>query len=134
MTVTSAFESMSEAVCERAHACRETSTVPSPFFEALFGADAEQCTARVSLGTEPGKYRESVDAGRIVFDADAAVRCLDAMEAVACAEFWSDTGWSSACEQVFVGQVANGSACTLDDDCADAASSCDAERHICDVP
>jgi hypothetical protein len=82
---------------------------------------------------DPGQFdvRRAVDAvaaGRLVYDADEAARCVARPEAIGCydAPFGGD-----ACAHVLVGLVAQGGSCTTNLECADHATcdqaTCDAQ-------
>lgn len=71
-------------------------------------------------------YRTAIESGTIVYDAAAAADCLAAYEGLDC-EIVGGTalGWAhiARCSRIFVGQVAVGGACELDEEC-DEGSFC----------
>ena len=50
---------------------------------------------------------------------------------VTCTQYWAGEGEPVECETTFVGQVADGDACTIDDDCAVDTSYCDETTNVC---
>lgn len=81
------------------------------------------------------KLDASVTAGRIKYNANDYDTCVDALEAQTCNQFFRQNGETAvdpaACNTASVGQVATGSACTIDDDCATVGDDCDATAHTC---
>lgn len=72
------------------------------------------------------ELRDSLDAGRVTFNADAFNNCLDALLAPdgSCAMYVDKYPWTDACkEQPWVGTVAVGGACFFNHDCAGAPKS-----------
>lgn len=62
------------------------------------------------------RYQASADAGRIAYDQDALSGCLAAIRAMTCAEL--EGAEPPACAAVFTATVADGDACSMDEDCA----------------
>ena len=84
-------------------------------FEVMFGED---CLESYTLLYEVlgADIQRSIDAGHLSFDAVEAQRCIDALAASECG---ADPG--SACDEVLIGQVPVGGACTNSDECENGA-------------
>lgn len=96
-------------------ACR-TDCSERAAFEFVFDVECLEIYTLVydSLGAS---LRRSLDAGTTSFDTPAAQRCVDELSATAC----GTTPVVSACDEVFVGQVPLGGACTESGECAGSA-------------
>lgn len=125
-------------------ACAEPS--PSTFgadFEASLCRWATGCSAFVDAAQcrealvweELGRFdylTQSVADGRTAFDAEAAGRCLNQIEELACEEsalnriLFDDglRGGPAACQQVYVGKVRNYDPCLSSEECAGANAVC----------
>jgi hypothetical protein len=61
--------------------------------------------------------------------------CLAAIEAATCDEFFEQNGAVAEsppeCDTTFVGTVATGGSCTLDEDCAVDGDACSPETMLC---
>jgi hypothetical protein len=125
LTVAEAFEESVRITCEKAHECRDSFPGQPADFEAEFGTTVDACIAMLSTDTQQAEYEASVAAGRIVFDPQDAAVCLASFEDITCTELWNGADFAPECETTFVGQVPDGQACTIDDDCANDTSSCD---------
>lgn len=108
-------EDYEEALCEWATGCRA--------FE-----DVKQCRKALVWDSQ-ARFSYMVDAiaaGRSRFDADAALRCLDAIEAQSCDEgtltaLLFSSGFQAApaaCEAVYAGKVGNYEPCMHSEECA----------------
>jgi len=88
--------------------CGETE---GTYYEVRYGADCLEIYSIVyeSVGAS---IQQSLDAGKMSFDAKEAQRCLDLFKDGACDEA------DRTCEEVFVGKVAVGDACTSSTECA----------------
>jgi hypothetical protein len=88
-----------------------------PFEEIVFGQG--DCVSRTTARFEDGDFiyvQASIDAGRIVFDADAVATCVADIAALSCD--LPTARFPASCEDVLQGQVPTGGACSIDDDCA----------------
>lgn len=85
-------------------------------FETFFGAECLEIYPLV-YETLGASVQRSLDAGTTSFDAAAAKRCVDELAASECGATLS----APACDEVFVGQVPIGGACTESDECAGSA-------------
>lgn len=137
-TVADAFDEAITLRCAKAFECKASyAAAPgsTQTFEQQFGASEADCEAmaRALIGGALPLFEASVSAGRIAYDADDARTCLDAARAETCAQFWGTEPYTepAACDTTFVGTVADGGACTLDDDCKTAGSSCDGTTKVC---
>ena len=120
--------------CSKAHTCRDSFPPNQGFeFTDIYQNTEGECTTffKAQLGEEA--LLASVDAGRILYDgADAAV-CLDFFSKLTCAQFWDPqhTARPTECDTAFIGTVADGSTCTIQDDCAVEQSSCNDTTKLC---
>lgn len=104
-------------LCPKAHACKAEYTPPQGFtFEEIWGADVDSC--RIGF-VSAAQVRGSVEAGRVVFDAEAGRDCLAMLqyESQTCSVFWA-TEDPAVCDTVLVGQVALGGGCDYTLECA----------------
>lgn len=63
-------------------------------------------------------FQASIDAGKLVYDGDAARQCVNALNAMACTDYARDDDpLSRECPDPFMGQVANDMQCKFDDEC-----------------
>jgi hypothetical protein len=73
-----------------------------------------------------------IDAGTVVYHGDKAAQCMNAVAAASCAAWGGSQNIDAtdpSCEQTFSGTVANGTACTDSEECADG--SCDGDPGMC---
>lgn len=118
-----------EVNCTQAHACRGSFPQHSKMFELTYGATSDACIAMTTprFEAKSAQVQASVDAGRIRYHADAAQVCLNALAGLTCSQRWAPADSPvPACEETFVGMMRDGRACEIDEDCAGAASFCDA--------
>jgi len=91
--------------CEKAHACKAQYPGVDAAFELTWSSDLEGCKRLYGWsGAIGGTIEDQVNQGRVAYDADAAVRCLDGLEATTCDELWSPIGAlqePKACDGVF---------------------------------
>lgn len=79
------------------------------------------CEASVDVSV--GSIKNAVDAGKVKYNADKVDACLDALQqAAACtySDLFQNLGGSdipSACQEVFVGTVAEKGSCVIDEEC-----------------
>ncbi len=107
-------QAIAEASCERIVRCLPR--VPSLALErAMITQGGMAACVEVELGegaSDVAAHEASLAAGRVAYDAGAAKECVDTLGS------FCGTGPIAACEQVWVGKVALGGSCLLDDDCA----------------
>jgi hypothetical protein len=91
----------------------------------------EGCAAvlRASLETSVGaRLTGSIEAGRVVFDAEQAANCVRTLEAITCEAYGASQSVLQieglGCDDFLIGQVADGGACALDSDCAQEDRYC----------
>jgi len=90
-------------------------------FVAFFGGDVDTCLDFMETLGEGDEgidsLIESVNAGNTVYDGALARECLDAMESLSCQEVYDNESPVLACDEIFSGLLANGTDCTLDEEC-----------------
>jgi hypothetical protein len=129
LSQTEAFAKIADTFCERAFACEDQASDPLPY------ANVAECTAAFEaiLNEEGAALQASIDAGRISWNEADAAFCAgeisSAINGLTCEEFWSDDNGAlenddPRCEALGEGLVADGDACTIDDDCATSGSEC----------
>jgi hypothetical protein len=89
------------------------------FFDPM-PTNVDECTATYAalINAFFGGTRAAVEAGTVIYDGDAAQRCLDATAAGSCADYAAQLAsdeTSGDCDLAFQGTVANGGACDDDD-------------------
>lgn len=105
--------------CGKAFECCTMAEVSEFFDGAPFTTETE-CTNFyggffMSLAT---MYQASIDAGRLEYNANASQQCVTALRAQACADFARDDDpLKDNCPNPFVGKVANGMSCNMDEEC-----------------
>lgn len=129
----SAAQASIEQTCEQAFECEAEFPDGGTPFEQLFGASVTECIANFSELFDPAEVQASVDAGRIIYDAADAQVCLDAREAITCAQFWGTEMFDPPpeCDTSFVGTVQPGGSCTIEADCAGGAA-CNQDTNVCE--
>lgn len=89
----------------------------------LVGAtDHGACVARAEAAYTNGalpRYQAAIAMGTLTYDGSQAGACVDALRGLGCEAIASRT--PSACDSLFVGHVATGGACALDEECEGAA-------------
>jgi hypothetical protein len=80
--------------------------------------DAAACAATLDalLAGLRADVLAAIDAGRIRYDAAAAARCVDSVEALGCDAL--DVEPPACRAPILIGLVANGDACAIDEECA----------------
>lgn len=125
-----AFDALFMDFCDKAIECKDTAPDGVPEFES-----AAQCVTllKAQLGIDLDAMDASASAGRIEWDADDASYCLSGASttigAASCADFWDDgfeflDNEDARCDDLGMGTVANGGACTIDQDCAAENATC----------
>lgn len=125
LTVSEAFDESVRITCEKAFDCRDSFPGQPADFAAAFGNSVEECRTMLAADSPVADYVASVEAGRIIYNPDNAATCLDSFEGLACDMFWDGGVSDPTCDATFVGQVPDGQACTMDDDCATDTAFCD---------
>ncbi|WP_437672143.1 hypothetical protein [Sorangium sp. So ce131] len=127
-----------DVYCERIFRCCDAAE-QAQLFELLSPKPEtqEECSAELSLllSLFSRQQKESVDAGRQTYDGEKAARCLAEMEGTCEGGLGGDDNPFDAtpeCSTIFVGKVADGGACTDDDDCSGAGSAC--TDDVCTPP
>lgn len=133
LSVAEAFDSALDSSCAKAFECRSTYPGGEANFTAFYGNSEAECRAQLGalIAFQIDAIEESVDAGRIDYDAGDAAACLDQYDDMTCEEAWSTDGReeSAECENAFRGTVPDGGLCTNDMDCAVDGSDC--EDGVC---
>jgi hypothetical protein len=126
------FEDLVDTICGKAFECEGTFPGTPTEFTDQFGADEAACITMYTglIADQVSLYEASVDAGRIAFDNADGQACLAAQAALACDAYW-DAPSAPECDTTFIGQVADGDACTIPDDCASDVSGCDGTTMTC---
>lgn len=74
---------------------------------------------------------EAIEDGRVLYDSEQAVACLEVFENLTCKELYDISHVVWECETIFVGLLEDGEACRADEECAggwcDTNSSCPGE-------
>jgi hypothetical protein len=129
----SAREAIEEGIrqeCEKAHACRDSWPGGFPF-ETLYGNSPAECITNFTGFLDPGAVQQSVDEGRVRYNAGDMRVCLDFIEGLSCEEMWSSERQDpAACDTAFQGTVQENGDCTHFFDCA-GELWCDQEENVC---
>jgi hypothetical protein len=122
-----------EQTCATAFECQAEFPDGGSSFEQLFGTSEAACIAKLEDVFSPADVQASVAAGRIIYDPGDAQVCLDAREAVTCAQFWGTDPLQlpPECETAFVGTVPTGGTCTIELDCA-GGGTCNDQTQVCE--
>jgi hypothetical protein len=122
-----AFDQSIEDSCAQAHACRDSFPADQGFeFEDIYQDSVDACVTFLGglFGYDGGDVQAAADAGTLEYNADDASECLAYFDGLSCEEFWTPTEEPpAACDDAFVGTVANGDACEIDLECE--AGSCE---------
>ncbi|UJR80023.1 hypothetical protein [Sandaracinus amylolyticus] len=100
-----------EATCATIERCYGPDLV-----EALAGPDCVGSAQRTLEQASLPQIEAAIAAGTVQYDGAAARECVDAVADASCAAI--DRASLPACEDAFVGTVAAGGACALDEECA----------------
>jgi hypothetical protein len=102
------------ATCSVIAACYGTGV-----FSLVAGVSSQAaCQARASAAYTNGalpRYQAAIAMGTLTYDGTQAQACVDAVNALGCAA--TTTRRPGACAQLFVGHVALGGACAMDEEC-----------------
>ncbi|MFO0681717.1 MAG: hypothetical protein U0234_06690 [Sandaracinus sp.] len=115
-----------QAFCGLASRCDSYRNLPGLIVQSSGG----NCEAQLTAFYENyvlAPYRDAIDAGHIVYRADRAGACFDALGAVSCEGL---DATPSACQEVFQGTLADGAACTMQEECS-ATSTCTGGSGSC---
>jgi hypothetical protein len=125
-----------KAFCHHVYMCCDATELADA---ATYGSTEAEC---VSIGTAQFAYittrlQPGIDGGRIVYHGDRARRCMDNVGALSCS--WG-VGFNARnvpdCQHFADGTVANGAACTLDEECMSgfcSGSACAARVAVGDA-
>ncbi|MCK5690920.1 hypothetical protein KAI87_16685 [Myxococcota bacterium] len=129
-----AFEDLSAAYaagyCTWIFSCCDTAEI------AEFGIATEAaCLTELTgeLDDDLADIEGAIGSGAVIYDADDAGTCMAAIEAVACGDDIEDAFDTPACETLFRGTVAAGSACVDSSECAGDDSWCDDDVCVIDT-
>ena len=137
------FSDEVSTVCGRVFDC-ESQYDPSmhggePFSQFAGGTDVNGCETMLDglLGSAADTAQTEVDAGRVRYDASEGKACIDGFGAATCDEVLQQNGAqfpsSAACQDTFIGLVADGSACVVSEDCANE-DDCVGSPMTCEQP
>jgi hypothetical protein len=90
------------------------------------GESVGECVASMASSHfyTPADVQDSVDEGRIAYDADAAAACLAALCGLGCEDLAALDGYPAACAEALAGTVGAGEACEIDADCRNNLFEC----------
>lgn len=104
------------AYCGYASRCGTTA-----FFEQyLFHSTITDCATQAATyfaNTQFAQYQLAIDSGTIVYHGDRAAACLSAFDSLGCGA-GGLSGPPAACAETFEGTVADGGACTINEECS----------------
>ena len=119
LTIQTFIEQLDTADCAHAFGCQaEYPADADTSFTDAYGTSAQDCVAGDADYAARDDYGDSVDAGRITFDANAAADCLNDLQfPSSCPAYFDDYDYPQSCYDAIVGEVLPGHACTTDYDC-----------------
>jgi hypothetical protein len=119
--------------CQHAHSCRnEFPPDAGVTFEQAFGADIAMCEAMALQFYQPDVVRDSVNAGRILYNQSQAAACIGTIDFGTCAQYFGGTSQlPAACDQALVGQIPDGQQCNHDLECSSPTSWC-GDTQVCE--
>jgi len=101
--------------CSYATRCGATAV----FETLLLHSTITNCSAQTGTylaNTQFAQYQEAIDRGTLAYDGNRAAQCLAAFDGLSC-----DPGaigsQPAACDETFIGMVADGGACTISEEC-----------------
>lgn len=121
-----AVDGMLTATCAKLFACRDTFPFGGPeTFDSFFGTTEKDCKQVLIQQLGVNGVAESVEAGRIVYDAEKGAACVEEvnaqLDATTCDELWSQDPsgllTDSSCGAMLEGQIAIGEACDNNFEC-----------------
>jgi hypothetical protein len=136
LTPAAAIDEQVDLLCGAAFECMSSFPTDKGVTHAqLFGANEAACQTMFDGLFDADAVQASVDAGRIEYDAADAAACNDAFDALSCDDLWlvvfddpAAPPEPAACDTAFVGTIADGGACTIDQDCEADASGCGSDN------
>jgi len=102
------------ATCAALHSCYDDTVLELFTGEPVAGCD-DRVAGRFDNGLLP-RYQAAIDMGRMTYDASQARACIDSIAGEGCAAVSSRT--TAACDNLFIGYVAAGGACAIDEECS----------------
>ncbi|MBK9072182.1 MAG: hypothetical protein IPL79_14470 [Myxococcales bacterium] len=121
-----AVDGMLTAACAKLFACRDSFPFGGPeTFDSFFGTTEKDCKLVLVDQFGLNGVTESVEAGRIVYDAEKGAACVEEvnaqLDATTCDELWSQDPsgllTDSSCGAMLEGQIAIGEACNNNFEC-----------------
>ncbi len=113
---------LADVMCKLLVACQDSMLGKNGF------ATAEGCMAIAGGNFGANSLVALVKAGKVKYDATAAGKCMQAMGAN-CGSVSKSSVQSAACKATFTGTVAEGGACSEDEECA--SQNCDQQESAC---
>jgi hypothetical protein len=125
------FDEIAAIHCEQAFSCKDSYPTDRGPFEQTWTASVPECEAMLINAWNPKQVETEIAKGRITYDANAAVSCLQGVTfAQSCSDYWvRGIEWAEACYHVVVGSVQSGGACDNNYSCTSFA--CDQTLHTC---
>ena len=120
LTIQTYIEQLDTADCAHAFGCQAQYPADADTsFTDAYGSSAQDCVEGDPDFDSRDDYANSVDAGRITFDADAAAECLNDLQfPSSCADYFDSYDYPQACYDAIVGEVLPGNFCATTYDCA----------------
>ena len=133
LTVPEYLAAFSMQKCDEAFECMSTFPANSPIsFASLYGESESVCYARSAQYYDATAVAASIAAGLITFDGAAAAACISGITAPACGTFWIEgPRYPEACKAALAGHVPDGASCSIDFECENSRSICDAVTKKC---
>jgi hypothetical protein len=119
LTIETFIEQLDTADCAHAFSCQaQYPDDEDTSFPDAYGSDAQDCVTGDADYDSRSDYADSVDAGRITFDANAAADCLNDLQFPStCAAYFDDYDYPQSCYDAIVGEVLPGNFCATTYDC-----------------
>ncbi|MFI5308098.1 MAG: hypothetical protein ACHQ53_12135 [Polyangiales bacterium] len=117
---------LAENACTSLEGCFDSRTLRYAFGDA-------GCKVRLQAAIEDsdfGYVQDSIDAGRVSYDASKVDGCLDAIKALGCSFSTTRLFEKDACKGVFTGHAKAGAKCTVGEDC-DSGLFCQHDATTC---
>jgi hypothetical protein len=130
MTLSQYFDEIAAIHCQQAFNCKASYPIDRGAFEATWMASVPECEAMLVNAWNPKQVETEIAKGRITYDPNAAVSCLQGVTFAACPDYWNrGIEWAEACYHVVVAQVNVGGACENNYSCT--TYNCDPALHTC---
>lgn len=131
ITLSQYFDRIAQVYCDQAFQCMSTFPPDLGYtFDAQWGTSIPECTAKLVTGWDPALVETEIAKGRIEYNGQAAVSCLEGVTFAACDTYWTrGIDWAESCYHVVVGTVPLGGVCDSFYSCE--SYSCDATTHTC---